>query len=52
MAELESLLNKMILDIEFAVTSDDEVVIFQVRPLAANYKFQVKQNDEQILSLL
>uniref|UniRef100_UPI00256F3522 PEP/pyruvate-binding domain-containing protein n=1 Tax=Parabacteroides goldsteinii TaxID=328812 RepID=UPI00256F3522 len=46
-AELESLLNKMILDIEFAVTSDDEVVIFQVRPLAANYKFQVKQNDEQ-----
>ena len=44
--ELEFLLNKMVLDIEFAITSDDRVVIFQVRPLAANYKFQVRQNDE------
>ncbi|RHR40202.1 hypothetical protein DWX23_09650 [Parabacteroides sp. AF18-52] len=44
--ELEFLLNKMVLDIEFAITSDDRVVIFQVRPLAANYKFQVRHNDE------
>lgn len=48
--ELESLLNRMVLDIEFAITSDGGVVIFQVRPLAANYKFQVKRNDEQFYS--
>lgn len=44
--ELEFLLNKMVLDIEFAITTDDRVIVFQVRPLAANYKFQVRQNDE------
>lgn len=49
-AELETLLNRMVLDIEFAITSDGGVVIFQVRPLAANYKFQVKRNDEQFYS--
>lgn len=37
--ELESILSKMLLDIEFAVTKSGEVVIFQVRPLAASYKF-------------
>lgn len=44
--ELESILKKMVLDIEFALTEDGLVVIFQVRPLAANYKYNVKQNDE------
>jgi len=44
--ELESILKKMVLDIEFALTSDGQVVIFQVRPLAANYKYNVTQNDE------
>lgn len=44
--ELESILKKMVLDIEFALTSDGRVVIFQVRPLAANYKYNVTQNDE------
>ena len=44
--ELESILKKMVLDIEFALTEDGQVVIFQVRPLAANYKYNVKQNDE------
>lgn len=44
--ELENILKKMVLDIEFALTSDGQVVIFQVRPLAANYKYNVTQNDE------
>ncbi|MDR0972570.1 MAG: hypothetical protein LBM61_01115 [Prevotellaceae bacterium] len=43
--ELEHLLNKMILDIEFAITTDNQVVLFQVRPLASNYKLQVKRNN-------
>ena len=37
--ELESILTGMLLDIEFAVKNDGSVVIFQVRPLAASYKF-------------
>lgn len=37
--ELESILSRMLLDIEFAVTEKNEIVIFQVRPLAASYKF-------------
>ena len=37
--ELESILTGMLLDIEFAVKKDGSVVIFQVRPLAASYKF-------------
>ena len=37
--EIERILDGMILDVEFAVTQDGDVVIFQVRPLAANYRF-------------
>lgn len=37
--ELENILTGMLLDIEFAVKKDGSVVIFQVRPLAASYKF-------------
>lgn len=37
--ELEELLKGMLLDIEFAIKKDGKVVIFQVRPLAASYKF-------------
>ena len=37
--ELESIFTGMLLDIEFAVKTDGSVVIFQVRPLAASYKF-------------
>lgn len=37
--ELELILTGMLLDIEFAVKQDGKVVIFQVRPLAASYKF-------------
>lgn len=49
--ELESLLNRMVLDIEFAITSENEIIIFQVRPLAANYKFQVMKNDEKFYGI-
>ncbi|MBQ9219656.1 PEP/pyruvate-binding domain-containing protein [Succinivibrio sp.] len=37
--ELENILSGMLLDIEFAVKKDNSVIIFQVRPLAASYKF-------------
>ena len=37
--ELESIFSGILLDIEFAVKKDGGVVIFQVRPLAASYKF-------------
>jgi len=45
--ELESVLPDILLDIEFAIKKDESVVIFQVRPLAAGYKFR-KSNDEAI----
>lgn len=41
--EIEELLSGILLDIEFAITSES-VVIFQVRPLAAAYKFGRKIN--------
>jgi len=44
--EIERILDGMILDIEFAITRGGEVVIFQVRPLAANYRFS-KEFDDQ-----
>lgn len=36
--EIELFLNGMALDIEFAINSRGEVIIFQVRPLVASYK--------------
>lgn len=45
--ELEDVLSNVILDIEFAITPDS-VVIFQVRPLAAAYKFGRKNNDRRV----
>ena len=44
--EIERVLDGMVLDIEFAVTKTGDVVIFQVRPLAANYRF-AKEFDEE-----
>jgi len=44
--EIERVLDGMILDVEFAVTGTEEVVIFQVRPLAANYRFSKEFDDE------
>lgn len=45
--EIESIFDQMILDIEFAINRSGDVVIFQVRPLAANYKYlQAKGSDD------
>lgn len=44
--EIERILDGMILDVEFAITGADEVVIFQVRPLAANYRYSKEFDDE------
>ena len=45
--ELEDILSDILLDIEFAVT-DHSVVIFQVRPLAAAYKYGRIKNNKKI----
>lgn len=37
--EIQELLQGVVLDIEFAITNDNEIIIFQVRPLAANHKY-------------
>ena len=50
--EIESILIGMVLDIEFAVKNSGEVVIFQVRPLAANYKFKKDTNDEEFFETI
>lgn len=50
--EIEELLEGMILDIEFAVLKDDSIVIFQVRPLAAAYKYHKTINDEDFFEIL
>ena len=42
--EIEGLLEKVVLDIEFAIGKDGRVILFQVRPLAASYK------QEQVMS--
>jgi len=42
--EIESLFRDQILDIEFAITARKGIVIFQVRPLAANYRLPVPDN--------
>jgi len=49
--EVEGLIGDMVLDIEFAVTHQGEVVIFQVRPLAANYKYRHHGNDGDMFRL-
>lgn len=46
--EIEGILADMLLDIEFAITASGHVVIFQVRPLAAGYKFGRKSNADAL----
>ena len=48
--EIENLMPSIALDIEFAINKKNEVIIFQVRPLAANSKFPT-HNDAAIFSL-
>jgi len=45
--EIESLLPNLALDIEFAINKKKEIIIFQVRPLAANSKYP-EYNDTKI----
>lgn len=45
--EIQNLLKGLVLDIEFAVNDKGEVIIFQVRPLAANYKFKDNLDDDE-----
>ncbi len=44
--EIEDYFKGVALDIEFAVRQDGQVVIFQVRPLAANSKFYTLDDDQ------
>ena len=50
--EIQTVLSGMILDIEFAVLKDGSVVIFQVRPLAAAYKFKKNVDDDEFFAEL
>ena len=47
--EIESVLSRLLLDIEFAIKSNGEIVIFQVRPLAANYRYGVSGLSNKLL---
>ena len=49
--EMEFIMEDMVLDIEFALTRDERVVIFQVRPLAANYRFAKEFDDLEFFRL-
>jgi len=48
--EIEGILPKIALDIEFGINKKNEIIIFQVRPLAANSKYP-KHNDDIIFKL-
>lgn len=48
--EIENLMPSIALDIEFAINKKNQIIIFQVRPLAANSKFPT-HNDSSIFSL-
>ena len=50
--EIENILAGIILDIEFAVKTDGSIVIFQVRPLAANYKFKKDINENKFFETI
>ena len=50
--EIENILVGIILDIEFAIKKDGSIVIFQVRPLAANYKFKKDIDEERFFETI
>lgn len=49
--EIEGILERMALDIEFALTGDGEVILFQVRPLAASYRQERILDDREFFAL-
>ena len=50
--EIEGHLKGMILDIEFAKKTDGSIVIFQIRPLAANVRYSGDHDDEAFTQLV
>ncbi|MFW5795047.1 MAG: adenylyltransferase/cytidyltransferase family protein, partial [Bacillota bacterium] len=50
--EIENKIPGMVLDIEFAEKNDGTIVIFQIRPLAANVKFKSTIDDEHYDNVL
>lgn len=50
--EIEGHLKGMILDIEFAKKIDGSIVIFQIRPLAANVRYSGSHDDEAFAGLV
>lgn len=49
--EIEDILEDSLLDIEFAITADGEVVIFQVRPLAVSRKDKNAVSEEEFTAV-
>lgn len=49
--EIEGILEGMVLDIEFALTGTGEVILFQVRPLAASYRQERIMDDREFFAL-
>lgn len=50
--EIESLLGMDSLDIEFAITGEDKIIIFQVRPLTSTKKITIKNLDTKIEKII
>lgn len=49
--EIESLLSGLALDIEFGINKNNKIIIFQIRPLAANLKYN-KSSDDEIFRII
>ena len=49
--EIESIFKDILLDIEFSIKKSGEIVIFQVRPLAASYRLGNQDQDVEMLEL-
>ena len=49
--EIEELFENLVLDIEFGINKDNEVIIFQIRPLAANSKLGVGDDQSIFLAI-
>jgi len=50
--EIESIINSNILDIEFGITKNKTIVIFQVRPITSLVEYHNKKTDEKIFKLI
>ena len=48
--EIEKLFKSMVLDIEFAISKNNKIIIYQVRPLATNIKYRTSISDNFMLN--